>query len=49
MEAPINAIIAVHGLKVVARVIKNNRFEQFEPLVDTVRLAHQMQLDGCQI
>lgn len=49
MEKPLHAIIALHGIKTIAKVIKMKNLEGFEPLVDTVRLAHQMQLDGCAL
>lgn len=49
MERPLYSIISLHGIKTVAKFVKTKKMDEFEPLVDTIRLAHSLQLDGCAI
>ena len=47
IELCVYHLISLHGIRTVATFVSERQMEEFEALVDTVRIAHNLHLDGC--
>ena len=40
MESALFKLISVYGIRTIASYVKDNQMQEFEALIDTIRLAH---------